>query len=168
MRNSVTFRAVLAVLAAGLLLAALPAPAAAQNGPYQYHSLTPCRLADTRNPAGPSGGPILTGQVTRTFPVQNLCGVPIGAAAVSVNVTAVGPTGGGYLTLFPTGVTKPLVSSINYAKNEPALGNGAIVPLGTYSATAPYDLSIYASVNPVAGVTTPTVHMVLDVTGYFQ
>jgi len=162
-------RALLAVLAAGLLVAALPAPAAAQNGPYQYHSLTPCRLADTRDAAiPPNGTPILTGQTTRTFMVQNKCGVPIGAAAVSVNVTAVGPTGPGFLTMFPTGVTKPLVSSINYGQGEPALGNGAIVPLGTYSATAPYDLSIYASVNPVAGVPTPTVHMVLDVTGYFQ
>ena len=51
----------------------------------------------------------------------------------------------------------------------PALGNGAIVPLGTYSATAPYDLSIYSRVvGPGAGETGGTVHMVLDVTGYFQ
>jgi len=162
-------RTILAVLVVGALLAVLPAPAAAQAGPYQYHSLTPCRVADTRNATyDPNGPPILTGQTTRTFIVQSKCGVPTDAAAVSVNVTAVGPTGGGFLTLFPTGVTQPLVSSLNFAKGEPALGNGAIVPLGTYSATAPYDLSIYASVNPVAGVPTPTVHMVLDVTGYFK
>ncbi len=130
MRKIGASRVVLAVVTAGLVLAALPSDA---GGPYQYHSLTPCRLADTRSPVGAQGGPILAGQATRTFPVQNLCGVPIGAAAVSVNVTAVGPNGGGFLTLFPTGVTKPLVSSINFAKGEPALGNGAIVPLGTYS-----------------------------------
>lgn len=159
-------RVVLAALAAGAVLAALPAQAA---GPFQFHSLTPCRLADTRNATGPQGGPILVGQQTRTFPVQNQCNVPIGAAAVSVNVTAVGPNGPGFLTLFPTGGTLPLVSTLNFASGEPALANGAIVPLGTYSATAPYDLTIYSRiVGPGAGETGGTIHMVLDVTGYFQ
>ena len=58
-------RTVLAVLTAGLVLAALPTQAA---GPYQYHSLTPCRLADTRNADGPSGGPNLTDGVARGLP----------------------------------------------------------------------------------------------------
>ena len=83
MRNVTMFRTVLAVLTAGLVLAALPTQAFAQSaGPFQYHSLTPCRLADTRNPTGPSGGPILSDGVTRNFPVQGLCGVPVGAKAV--------------------------------------------------------------------------------------
>ena len=164
MRNVAISRAVLAVLAAGLLLVTLPAQA---DGPFQYHSLTPCRLADTRNPVGPSGGPILTQGSTRSFPVQGLCAVPPGAKAVSVNVTAVGPTGPGYLTLFPAGITQPTVSSLNFNAGEPAIGNGALVPLGPSdgSGTCPAgcDLSVYARVSP-----TGTVHMVLDVTGYFQ
>lgn len=50
MRNVATSRAVLAVLVAGAALTVLPVRAAAQGvGPYQFHSLTPCRLADTRN-----------------------------------------------------------------------------------------------------------------------
>jgi hypothetical protein len=113
-------------VAVAVVLVALPVQAA---GPFQYHSLTPCRLADTRNAAGPSGGPILTDQGTRTFPVQGLCNVPVGAKAVSVNITAVGPTGGGFLTLFPTGITRPVVSSVNFNPGEAAIGNGAIVPL---------------------------------------
>lgn len=169
MRKVAVSRMVLAVMAAVAVLAALPAQAA---GPFQFHSLTPCRLADTRpgQPVPPvNGPPALAGQATRTFMVQSQCNVPIGAAAVSVNVTAVGPNGSGFLTLYPTGVTPPTVSTLNFASGEPALANGAIVPLGTYSATAPYDLTIYSRiVGPGAGETGGTMHMVLDVTGYFQ
>jgi hypothetical protein len=141
-----------------LALAALPTQAA---GPFQYHSLTPCRLADTRNPAGPSGGPILSDGVTRNFPVQGLCGVPVGAKAASVNVTAVGPTATGFITLFPAGITRPVVSTLNYSAGESAIANGAIVPLADQS-TNPLDLAVFARVSG------GTVHMVLDVTGYFQ
>lgn len=145
-----------------VVLGMTPTPSPAQSGPFQYHSLTPCRLVDTRDAAGPSGGPILVDQGTRSFPVQGLCSVPVGATAVTVNATAVGPTGTGYLTLYPTGITRPVVSNLNYAAGEPALGNGAIVPLadqGTY----PMDLTVFARVNGGG-----TVHMVLDVTGYFE
>jgi hypothetical protein len=153
------FLVVSGLLAAGLL----SARAASAAGPFQYHTLTPCRLADTRNPAGPSGGPILTDNTTRQFPVQGLCGVPVGAKAVTVNVTAVGPTGTGFLTLYPSDVTRPIVSSLNYSANEPALGNGAIVPLAD-QAVQPLDLAVFARVVGGAG----TVHAVVDVTGYFQ
>jgi hypothetical protein len=151
-------RTVLAVLTAGLVLAALPTQAA---GPFQYHSLTPCRLADTRNAAGPSGGPILGDSVSRNFPVQGLCGVPVGAKAVSVNLTAVAPTATGFMTLYPAGITRPVVSTLNYSAGESAIANGAIVPLADQS-TNPLDVAVFSKVPG------GTVHMVLDVTGYFQ
>jgi hypothetical protein len=161
MRKITISRTVLAVLAAGLVLAALPTQAFAQSaGPFQYHSLTPCRLADTRNAPGPSGGPIRSDGATRNFPVQGLCGVPVGARAVSVNLTAVGPTATGFLTLFPAGITRPVVSTLNYSAGEPAIANGAIVPLADQT-TNPLDVAVFSRVS--AG----TVHMVLDVTGYF-
>lgn len=171
MRNLAVVRASVVVLATGLIFVALPTQSSVQAaGPFQYHSLTPCRLADTRNPTGAQGGPALVGQGTpRTFPIQNVCGVPIGAAAVSINVTAVGPNGQGFLTLWPTGITQPTVSNLNFQAGVPALANGAIVPLGTYSATVPYDLSVYSRiVGPGPGETGGTMHLVLDVTGYFQ
>jgi hypothetical protein len=155
MKSSVVRVSVLAV-AACLMLAVLPAPSFAQGGPFQYHSLTPCRVADTRA----AQGPILVDAGTRTFSVQGVCGVPSGAKAVSINVTAVGPNGAGFLTLFPAGTTQPVVSNLNFAAGEPALGNGAIVPL---AAAAP-DLSVFSRVAIASG----TVHMVIDVTGYFQ
>jgi hypothetical protein len=165
MRNTVMFRAVMVVVAGGLLLAALPTPAAAQGaGPYQYHALTPCRVFDTRQASGDTAGaPILADSSTRTFQVQGKCAIPVGAKAVSVNLTAVGPTGAGYLTLFPTGITRPVVSSLNFNAGEPAIGNGALVPLAD-QATHAQDLSVFTRVAAASG----TVHAVLDVTGYFQ
>ncbi len=148
------------LVAGALVLASFPSQAA---GPFQFHSITPCRLADTRDPAGPSGGPKLLSGVSRTFPVQTLCGVPDGAKAVTVNVTAVAPTNSGFLTLFPSDLgAAPLVSSVNFALGESAIGNGAIVPLAP-SITFPQDLSVFAFVNGSGQV-----HMVLDVTGYFM
>jgi hypothetical protein len=41
-----------------------------------FFPLTPCRIADTRNAAGPLGGPSLTGGVARSFPVQSSSCVP--------------------------------------------------------------------------------------------
>ncbi len=165
MRNVTMSRALLAVVAAGVLWTALPAPAAAQGaGPYQYYALTPCRVFDTRVTTGDTAGaPPLTNGTTRTFVVQNKCGVPVGAKAVSVNLSAVSPQGAGYLTMFPSGITRPVVASLTYNAGEPAISNGAIVPLADQTVQA-QDLSIYTKV----GSGTNTVHAVLDVTGYFQ
>ena len=76
------------------------------------------------------------------------------------NVTAIGPNGLGFLTLFPAGTTRPVVSNLNYNPGEPALGNGAIVPI----AAAPPDLAVFSRVNVAGGA----VHITIDVTGYFQ
>ena len=34
-----------------------------------FYTVTPCRIADTRNATGPFGGPSLIGNGTRTFPI---------------------------------------------------------------------------------------------------
>jgi hypothetical protein len=154
------------LFAAGLLLVVafgLTAAPARAAGPFQFYSVSPCRVVDTRNPVGPNAGPVLQADQTRTFPIQGLCGVPVGAKAVAFNITAVGPNGSGFLTLFPTGLSQPLVSNINFNATIPAIANGAIVPLADQASHA-QDLSVFARV----AVTGGTVHLVLDVTGYFQ
>jgi len=90
--------------------------------------------------------------------------VPIGAKAVSVNVTAVGPTGPGYLTVYPNGITQPQVSTVNFPAGVAAVANGALVALGDYGTYPNTDLNVYARVAATGG----KVDMVLDVTGYFQ
>ena len=55
---------------AGLAVAAaLLANTAEAAGPFQFFSVTPCRLVDTRGPVGVTGGPALAGNVTRSFPI---------------------------------------------------------------------------------------------------
>jgi hypothetical protein len=86
------------------------------------------------------------------------CGVPTGAAAVTINVTITQPTNPGYLILYPYGITQPLVSTINFAA-EDTLANGAIVPV---TAGPTNNISVYSELYGGG-----TVHLILDVTGYF-
>jgi hypothetical protein len=129
------------------------------DGPFRYYTITPCRLADTRNANGLNGGPKMANFEIRSFKVQGLCGIPAGAKAVALNVTVVGTAAAGYLTLFPNGVIQPVVSNINFSANEPALGNGATVPLGDAAAYPNADLRIYDY---------GSTHVTLDAFGYFQ
>jgi hypothetical protein len=155
-----------ALVPLGLLVAmaaSFPGTAMAA-GPFQYHALTPCRVVDTRNPTGTNGGPSLQypGTRPRVFQVQSNCGVPNGAAAATINVTITnpnmtGPSGGGFLTLYPPTQPLPNVSTINWVNADSSLANGAIVPLDT----APNDLAVW-----LGGI--GKVDVIIDVTGYFQ
>ena len=118
------------LFAAAILLTVSVASAA---GPYQFYSVTPCRIADTRGNGftGLSGPPSLSAGANRSFPVAGLCGLPGGAnapAAVALNVTAVSPTLEGFIKIWPFNTPIPAVSTLNFAAGEPAIANGAIVP----------------------------------------
>jgi hypothetical protein len=118
-----------------------------------FFPLTPCRLVDTRNAAGPLGGPSLVGNATRTFPIlSSTCNVPATAQAYSLNFTSVpnGPLG--FLTTWPAGQTQPLVSTLN-APTGAVTANAAIVPAGTNG-----DLSVFVTNNS---------DLVIDINGYF-
>jgi hypothetical protein len=127
--------------------------------PRSFHTLTPCRVADTRNPTGPSGGPSLAANATRTFPVTGLCGVPSAAAAVAFNVTVVNETGLGDLRLYPAGGGIPGSSTINFAAGR-VRANNAVIPLGTGGSIA-----VRCDMPPGSAGRTD---LVLDVTGYFE
>ena len=121
-------------------------------GALLFVPMTPCRLVDTRNATGPFGGPSIAGESSRSFVIPNsACGVPSTAAAYSLNVTVVPRAGLGYLTVWPTGVAQPVVSTLNSDGRVKA--NAAIVPAGTSGA-----ISVYA---------TDTTDLVLDINGYF-
>jgi hypothetical protein len=89
-----------------------------------FTPLPPERLADSRNGQGVTRLRAGTG-----VPVQigGVGPVPAGAAAVSINLTAVGPAGDGYLSAYPCD-SSPVVSSVNFttAADTP---NAALVPL---------------------------------------
>jgi hypothetical protein len=148
----------------------LTVSAARAAGPFQFYSVTPCRLVDTRGSVAVNGGPILSHGNIRNFAVWGAnatllpsCGIPADGTvtAVTLNVTVVNPTSIGHLTVFPYNTTVPIVSTINYAAGEPALGNGAIVPVTN-------NASFQISVLPVLVGAGNTVHVIIDITGYFK
>ena len=129
-------------------------------GPYQFFTLAPCRVVDTRNPVGPQGGPALAGNVVRSFPIAGSCSIPLDAKAVVFNVAIVAPTGGGNMRIWPFNTPMPRVATINFNAGEPAISNGAIAPLTT-------DPTANVSVYLATGIGT-NANLVLDVTGYFK
>jgi hypothetical protein len=157
----------LALVGGTLVASSTPAQAQA-GGPFQFNSLTPCRVFDTRATSAPND-PNMTNGVTlknpgpSTWRIQGRCGVPVGARAVTLNVTITQPNVAGDVRMYPSNVALPLVSTLNYNAGEPALANGAIVPLA--QTTGP-DLAIVLGMAAAAG--SGTIHVLVDVTGYFQ
>jgi hypothetical protein len=123
---------------------------------FGYFSITPCRIVDTRGPAGPLGGPALLANADRTFVIGGQCGIPADAVAVAFNFTITQPTGFGDLRIFPAGGGLPLVSTINWSPGQ-TRANNAFVFLGSAG-----DLT--AHVDQSSG----TVHFIIDVNGYFR
>lgn len=160
MAKTVAFRFLFLAGAVGLLTAS----AAEAAGPFQFFSVTPCRIVDTRGPIGVTGGPALVSGATRSFPIDvapAACGVPSTAKAAVLNVTLVTPSLDGFLSIWPFNTPPPLVSTINAAAGEPAIANGAIVPLTT-------DPTFNISLVYGTAVSGGSAHVILDVTGYFQ
>lgn len=119
--------------------------------PLDFYTLLPCRLADTR-PAS-----VLESDLVRAIPVGALCGVPLSARAVAVNVTVAQPSGPGFLTLFPAGHPTPPTITLNFEPGQ-VRANSAILALGKDA--------MLAAVSSVAG--NGSVHLIIDVAGYFE
>ena len=104
--------------------------------PGRYTGVTPARLLETR--AGlPTIDGVSAGQgaigagATRNLQVLGRGGVPAsGVGAVVVNITATGPSFGGYVTVWPHGTARPTASSINFTSGQ-TIANLAIVKVGT-------------------------------------
>jgi hypothetical protein len=125
--------------------------------PAGFFTLSPCRLLDTRLPGQ---GPALASGEGRSVPAAGLCGVPLTARAVAVNLTVTGGTGEGYLSCGPGGATPPLASSLNFGSGQ-TRSNNAVLPLGPDGS-----LALVAGVAGSAGQ--GAVHLVLDVDGWFE
>nr|AGC72388.1 hypothetical protein [uncultured bacterium A1Q1_fos_15] len=112
---------------------------------------TPVRSLDTRSGNGLSGASA-AGQ-TRDLQITGRAGVPSDARAVVINLTSVGSTSGGFITAWPTGVSRPVASVLNRTSGQ-TIANLAVVPIGSGG-----KISLYNN----AG----TSHLVGDVQGYF-
>jgi hypothetical protein len=120
--------------------------------PLGFLPIAPCRLVDTRNAAGPLGGPAIAAGGTRNFPIRSACGLPASSAAYSLNITVVPRGTLGYLSIWPGGRSQPVVSTLNSLDGR-VKANAAIVPAGSDG-----------SVNVFA---TDATDVILDVNGVF-
>jgi hypothetical protein len=122
--------------------------------PLVFRTVTPCRVADTRNANGTFGGPIMAADSTRSFPIpESECGIPSTATAYALNVTVVPTAALNYLTLWPAGEAQPTVSTLN-SVNGQVVANAALTPAGTSGAVDVF-------------VTNQT-HVIIDIVGYFS
>lgn len=115
----------------------------------EYTALVPARIMDTR-----IGGDAILGGSSRDLTVLGRGGVPAsGVTAVALNVTAVTPDTGGYLTVYPAGTEKPNASNINFTAGQ-TIPNMVIAKVGDGGKVAIYNF---------VGST----NVVVDVVGWF-
>jgi hypothetical protein len=149
---------------------AAAAAALAVSGPLSFHTISPQRYLDTRTD---TGGP---------FPAQGSIGeffifdfgdpnyfsggfpneVPPDAKAIACNLTVTGGTSGGNLRAFPgNSDVIPLVSNVNWTAGQ-TVANYAIV-----GAATPADGAFQAAVGLHNASTKGSVHVIVDISGYF-
>ena len=129
-------------------------PGASAPSGSLFIPVSPCRLVDTRDAAGPFGAPFVPADGTRSFPIpsSSSCSIPGTALAYSLNLTVVPHGTLGYATLWPTGQVQPVVSTLNSLDGR-VKANASIVSAGTNGA-----VSVFATNNT---------DVILDITGYF-
>jgi hypothetical protein len=130
------------------------APEQPSSGAGAYVPLAPSRIADTRSGSGYAGaGSTLGPGGTLTVQVTGQGGVPAGAAAAILNVTAADTTAGSYLTVYPEGVTQPTASNLNWVSGV-TVANRVLAPLSPSGQVSVFNYAGQADV-------------VVDVDGYF-
>jgi len=122
----------------------------------RFYTVTPCRAVDTRDAAGPYGGPALAANSDRTFAIGGRCGIPTTAKAVSINLTVLQSTAAGDLRLSPAGTGSVSSSAINYRVGQ-TRANNASAPLGTAG-------GLVVRCDQSQG----NVQAIIDVNGYYQ
>jgi hypothetical protein len=111
--------------------------------------MNPTRFLDTRTSADPVGA----GQALE-LQVAGRSGVPSNATAVVLNVTAVQPTSNGYVTVYPSGTTRPTASNLNFTPGL-VVPNLVIVKVGSNGSVKLFNSS-------------GSTHLVVDAVAYFE
>jgi hypothetical protein len=119
-----------------------------------FGSIAPTRILDTRTALGAADAPVPAGG-TVTPRVVGTGGIPSsGVAAVVVNLPVTDATQSGFVTGYPSGVGRPLASSVNFDAGRTA-ANLAVLPVGSDGRIALF--------NGAPGAA----EVVADVSGYF-
>jgi hypothetical protein len=147
------FRLLRLFCVAGLVLAS--APLRADN----FYTITPCRLYDSRTPPDP-----MPGQVSRFIPTEGLCGVPVEAVALSLNITVTNGTSGGSMEVGRGDADLPDHSAtrVHFPAHTTRANNALVMVSPADANPGPNGIRAVA-VMPVD----KTVDLIIDVNGYF-
>jgi hypothetical protein len=115
--------------------------------------ITPQRVLDTR----PALANRFAHGIPRTWQVAGVGAIPVNAVAVTGNVTVVGQTGAGYVSVTPRPTSTPTSSTINFPLGD-VRANNVTIPLGPDGTLS----AVY-----VASAADRRTHVIFDVTGYF-
>ncbi|WP_158702337.1 PKD domain-containing protein [Kitasatospora sp. MMS16-BH015] len=113
----------------------------------EYVATKPTRLLDTRTSRAVGPGQSVKIDVSHAPGVQ---GFP---TAVQLNLTATQPTAAGYVSAYPSGGTRPTVSSLNFTAGQ-TVANAAVVPVGPDGTITLYNHS-------------GTTQLIADLNGYY-
>jgi sugar lactone lactonase YvrE len=122
-----------------------------------FYPLTPCRVLDTREFVGPTGGQPVDGGSSLAVPVGGVCGIPAAARAVAANVTATQTSAAGYLVAYPADEAKPVTSTVHFAPGRTRASNTQLK-----LSTTGFGAVVISNESPGPA------HVILDVSGYYQ
>jgi hypothetical protein len=145
-------RATVAVLVSSGAFLGAPPLADVAAAPASFFTVVPCRVFDSRLPGQ---GPALSSGVERIVAVAGTCGLPPEAAALAFNVVAIEATASGNLRMYAGGdpVGLPV---INFPAWTTRANNGVV------------RLSAAGEIGLLPQLASPgTMHVVIDVSGYF-
>jgi hypothetical protein len=121
--------------------------------------IVPCRLFDTRpapSTIGTRARPITADEefVAQVTGANGDCSIPSTSMAVVLNVTAVGPVGDGFVTVWPADAPRPNTSNLNFSDGQAPVANAVTVQLGSGA------IRLVSSASQV--------DVIADVVGYFE
>jgi hypothetical protein len=122
------------------------------SNPLPFIGVTPCRQYDSRNTSP------LPDNTPRAVTITGApCGLPSGAAAVSLNVTVFDILGQGGNAVFKAGTSSPPTTAwINYTPGQGQIGNAGVLPLSGGG-------QIVFQLNQGGG----SIDFIVDVNGYY-
>lgn len=124
------------------------------SGGLGFFGVTPQRILDTRNGIGGANGSTrFEAGDDRVIPIRGVAGVPNNAESVVLNLTAVDPSGTGYVTAYPSDASMPDASNLNLQRNQDR-PNLAVVRIGA-------DGAIRLTAREAS------THLLVDVQGYY-
>ena len=115
---------------------------ATPNAPFptapEFFPVQPSRILDSRDGTGAAKGRV-SAHGTVELQVLGHGGIPTsGVGAVVMNVTATNADAIGYVTVWPTGVDRPLASNLNFLAGQ-SVANLVIVPVGANGRVSLYN-----------------------------